>query len=119
MTNTDMLNGILENFQGVIAFKDLEGRNIVCGKDTINLFKNESTLEDNPIGKTDHEIGLKFANDYRKNDLKVINSGKAELFPEKFGQGEKIVNSSTFKFPVLNNENKIIGVGVIVPGFHQ
>jgi len=117
MDKNQMIKAVLDNFQGVIVFKDLNGKYIDCGKECLESFKSDASLDNNPIGKTDHEIGFKFVDEYRKNDLKVINSGKAMSFHEKYGQSDEVVSISSLKFPVFNDENEIIGIGIMVEKF--
>ncbi|MCP4177493.1 MAG: hypothetical protein GY756_06985 [bacterium] len=113
MNDKEMLNSILDNFQGILNFKDLDGKYTIVAKDTLEIIKNNPELTNEVSGKTDHEIGFKFADEYRKNDLKVIASKKSEIFQEKYDINGKVITREFIKFPVLNDNNEVIGTSII------
>jgi len=78
--------------------------------------------EDELIGKTDYDLfPKKLADQYRKDDLEVINSGQAktkiiEYFTNELGILDWFI---TNKFPLYSKEQKIIGLLGFIQSYNR
>ena len=111
----EMLRQSEEKFRTLVAHlpqqvfvKDINSVYVACNE----IFANDFKISPDEIaGKTDYDFFPKvFADQYRKDDRRIINSGQTESFEESYirdGQ-EKFVY--TTKAPFRGNQGEIIGV---------
>jgi PAS domain S-box-containing protein len=111
LSNTNkLLRTVIDNIPDAIYMKDTQYRKLIANKgDAINSgVKNIAEI----IGKTDYDIYPKEVADiYTEDDKRVIEKGETiinreELLPS--GDKNRIILTS--KFPLKNNENKIVGL---------
>jgi len=107
-----MLKTVLDNFPGVVFWKDRQSRYLGCNK----TFANGAGLN-NPseiVGKTDAEFPTfaKNADKYRTDDFEVMESEKAKLhmIDMRHQSDGKTIWLDTSKFPLLDSQGQIIGV---------
>ena len=106
-----LLQDIINGFPSPIFVKDLEGRFLTVNNKLEELLgvKTEELK-----GKTDYDIITKeLAEDYRINDQKVLEEGKAKLFEE---EADLIDGHHTFinhKFPIYDINGKTYGIGSV------
>lgn len=110
----NQLKAVIDNVPGDIYWKDTEG--VWLGVNRIGL---ESLInmgfvqsEKDVIGKTDYEIFDKLtADEYRKNDLKVMNTGIENTNEEMaiLPNGNTIIQLST-KRPLRDENGQIVGI---------
>jgi two-component system aerobic respiration control sensor histidine kinase ArcB len=103
---------ILNNLPSIVYWKNKKG--VYMGANDFMISRLELPLlqKDKVIGKTDYDLFPKeIADEYRLNDLKVMNSGK-ELVTEEtaFLQDGKKMFQISSKKPLYDDEGKIIGV---------
>lgn len=104
------VDSIINNLPGAVYWKDLEGRYMGCNKFVATMagFNNPEDM----IGKTDYDLCWKeFAQEWRILDNKVIDHNETLTREEhvKLANGE-IITELTFKTPLKNEYNEIIGV---------
>lgn len=102
------LVSLIENHQGLVWVKDLEGRFVIVNSTFLEFHAME--LED-IVGKTDYDFhSIEDANRYRGHDIDLINNKKPFLVKEKIqlptGQ---IIYTETHKAPLFNTKNEVIG----------
>jgi PAS domain S-box-containing protein len=106
-----LLYDIINGFPSPIFVKDIEGRFLIINNKLEELLgvKNEELK-----GKTDYDLITKeLAEDYRANDQKVLEEGKAMTIEE---EADLIDGHHTFianKFPIYDINGKPYGVGSI------
>jgi len=102
------LQSVLENIRSVVYAKDMDGRYTFMNsewEETMGLCRETS------VGKTDLELfpgetGLEF----RKNDLKVMQSGEVNMTEEPFLTKEgKSITLLSIKVPMMN-DGRVIGL---------
>lgn len=104
------LENILNNLPGHVYWKNLEGRFLGC-----NLLQAQSAGFSSPkdmIGRSDYDMPWKEqADEYRRNDLQVINTGIPIISEEESTLKNK--STRTFlahKVPLRGENNEILGV---------
>lgn len=102
------MQSILDNSTAVIYIKNIEGRYLLVNHWFEKLF---ALKREDIIGKTDHEIFPKeFADEFRKNDQKVIKTRTPlhleEMAPHPHGQATFI----SIKFPLVEDGGKIYAI---------
>lgn len=103
------LQAILDHSPAIIYTKDLEGRFTFINREFLKLYSLNST---DVIGKTLHDLFSKdIADEIRRNDLDVIESGQAleseEVAPHPDGVLHTYVSN---KFPLRDEENRIYAI---------
>lgn len=110
------LNSIIDSIPGDIYWKDTDGVWIGLNKNCLESLLKMQFIKKNEkseiIGKTDYDIFNKeTADEYRKNDLKVMQNRISLTYEEKtkLPSGETIYLLST-KNPFLNELGEVIGI---------
>lgn len=102
------LEAIIENQPGLIWLKDTKSRFLSVNSNFASScgIENRETV----VGKSDLEIWpLKLAKKYRSDDQKIIKTGKPLVCEEQINDRGTSKWFETFKIPVFDEENKIIG----------
>ncbi|HAT8326963.1 TPA: response regulator [Legionella pneumophila] len=108
------LKNLIDNLPGDIYWKDIHGIWSGVNKRGAQSLQKIGFICDrnDVIGKSDYELFSKeTADEYRKNDLEVMNK-KVEIIREEINQlpnGEKIIQLST-KRPLWDKEGRVVGV---------
>ena len=91
-----------------VFYKDLESRYVLCNK----TYAEELKIKPEDIkGKTDYDFFQKKLSDkYRADDKRIMETGKQENFQEKYARNGEEIFVHTFKAPVFDKENRVIGV---------
>jgi len=114
LVNKQQLDAIMNNAPVELYLKDREGRYLKINKQFEKIFgvKNEDVVGLLPSDV--HEP--KLAESTRRHDLMVLNGGVTERREEqaKLVIDQKIHTLLTIKFPVLNDQNEVDGLGAIV-----
>jgi PAS domain S-box-containing protein len=111
LENRNLLNSIINNSPLYIYITDIEGKTILMNKITAELF---NLPIDKIIGKPRESfMPIETAEQYKKNDMLVINSRKGiSIEEENIGpEGKRFYR--TEKFPLFDENNKIFAVGGI------
>lgn len=95
------LKDILDNSIAVIYLKDAEGRYILVNRQFTNLFHiSQAEIQ----GKTEYELFPKaLADDFRANDIKVLESGKAIKLEETVPHDDGLHTYISVKFPLYDS----------------
>lgn len=106
-----LLESIVDNTSAVIYVKDLEGRYLLINR----AYEEYFSLDRREMaGKTDMDIFPKeIAEHFRRNDLKVLQSGKALEFEEAVMQDGTMHTYISSKFPIFDSEGKAFAVAGI------
>ncbi|MCC2644614.1 MAG: hypothetical protein K0R94_392 [Burkholderiales bacterium] len=103
-----MLEQVLFHVPCPVFWKDLDGLFLGCNKLFLEIGKISDYSE--LIGKKDGDLPWKrYKDDYRKDDLYVISTGKAVTRIENIPLPDRVIISETTKTPLMQND-KIIGV---------
>lgn len=106
------LQAILDNAPAEIYLKDEEGRYVQINRQFERLFdvKNEDVIGKLPTEIHDPELGKST----REHDLFVLNTGQVEIReePAVTTMGPRVLH--TIKFPIFDNDRKIVGLGAVV-----
>lgn len=104
------INGIINNLPGAVYWKDRQGRYMGCNKIVAEMAGFDSP--EDLLGKTDYDLCWReFADDWRMLDNKVIREDATIVREEKAKLANgKIITELTFKTPLKNKEDKIIGI---------
>ena len=111
-SSQQMLENVLENFPGVVFWKDHHSVYLGCNRN----FSNGAGLEDPSeiIGKTDYELPWEKneAEAYRADDQEVMKSGvpKLHIIETQLQSEGNIVWFDTNKIPLFNQNHNIIGI---------
>lgn len=99
---------LLENLPQKIFLKDKNSVYISCNEN----FARDLNIEPKEIvGKTDYEFfSKKLADKYRKDDRRIMKSGKIEDIEEKYIQNGKEYWVHTVKTPVKNENGDVTGI---------
>lgn len=102
------LVSLIENQQGLVWIKDLEGRFVIVNSTFCDVHGMQLT---DIIGKTDYDFhSVEDAEKYRSQDKQLIETKTPFLVEEKIqlptGQ---IIYTETFKAPLFNTNNEVIG----------
>lgn len=100
---------LVENIPQKIFLKDVNSTYISCNN---NLAKDLRIKAEKINGKTDYDFFPKnLAKKYRRDDERIIESGKAETIEEEYTyNNRKKTIVQTVKTPVRDNKGKIMGV---------
>jgi len=108
----NMLQTVLDNFPGVVFWKDRQSNYLGCNK----AFAYGAGLKSNAeiIGKTDHEMpwALTEAVNYLKDDKDVMECGKGRLhiIETQHQANGQVVWLDTSKFPMMDSSGEVMGV---------
>lgn len=101
------IQSIIENHQGLVWVKDLEGHFIAVNSMFASFF--ESTIE-SIIGKTDYDFfNNEEADVYRSHDQRLIYTKQAFIIEENIITPNRSIVTETFKAPFFNSKNEVIG----------
>ena len=107
-----MLLTVLDNFPGVVFWKDIDSKYLGCNKAFALGAGLNSASE--IIGKTDYELPWadKDATNYHEDDKEVVEIGMPKLhIIEKQHQNDgKVIWFDTCKIPLRDGEGKVVGV---------
>lgn len=102
---------LVENLTQKIVYKDRNSTYISCNE---NYARDLSIHSEDIGGKTDFDFyPPEFAEEYRNGDQRVMESGKAEQFEERYLHDGKITWVNTVKTPVRDEKGNVNGVLVI------
>jgi PAS domain S-box-containing protein len=105
---TREITNILKYTPDVVYVKDRDGRYILVNSRFEELFgvSNEEVR-----GKTDYEIVSKeVADEFRKNDLRVLQEGKSMQVEERVTHNSEVHTYLSVKFPVYDETGAVNGV---------
>jgi len=114
----DILNEIdilsfIENHQGMVWIKDLEGRFVAVNSVFANYFEK---TEKEIIGKTDFDFfEVQDANVFRSHDARLVQTAQAFKIEETLFLPSRTILTETYKAPLYNKKHEIIGT----VGFNQ
>lgn len=99
---------IIDNIPYLAWLKDNEGRYIIVNEPFAKKYGIES---DEITGKTDFDIAPKsIAEKIKRSDVEIMKKGKRQLTEEIENTAEGKNWIETFKTPIFNEENKLIGI---------
>ena len=103
------LRAVLENSHAAIFIKDLDGRYEMVNSYLADLAGRTAT---SMLGKTDAEMWPpEFAERYRAHDREIIRTGRSQEFAERLEAEGEIRDYVSLKFPVFDDEGRVIGTG--------
>ncbi|THB74335.1 MAG: PAS domain S-box protein [Gammaproteobacteria bacterium] len=106
-----MLHQVIDSIPVSVFWKDLDGKFLGANMNLVNSLGLDSPEE--LLGKTDYDISSKeFADDYRRDDLEVIESKQSKInYEEKFvdDNGNEIT-INTSKVPLVRGDGSVYGV---------
>jgi PAS domain S-box-containing protein len=106
----ERFSAFMRHLPGVAFIKDLEGRYVYYNDACEHLF---GKLPSAIVGKTDAEIWpAEIAENYRENDLKVLESGSHSEFIEPVQQADGRHTWLIYKFPITQNGKAALVAGV-------
>jgi len=106
------LNGVIENLPGSIYWKDKDGVYLGINRYSSEMMKLAEPSHSEIVGKTDYDLFPKdIADEYRKNDLKVMKTGKEVMYEESHSlpEGKKCIQHS-YKRPLYGENGEVIGL---------
>jgi len=107
-TNRQLLNDIINNNSSLISVKDTKGRYTLINQP---LEKTLGMEAHHVIGRTDTELFPKeVAEEFTKNDQEVFSAGKSIQKEELVPTGNKKRVFLSNKFPIKDQEGKIVSV---------
>jgi len=105
---TREITNILKYTPDVVYVKDREGKYVLVNSRFEELFGVSS---DAVRGKSDYEIMTKeMADEFRRNDLQVLDQGKSMQVEERVKQNGKTHTYLSVKFPVYDDRGYVNGV---------
>lgn len=103
--SSNRLQAIMDNTTAVIYLKDQEGRYLLLNHQFEKVF---NTSREQLIGKTDYDLfPREMADQYRANDLKVLESDRALEMDEEAPQADGLHTYISTKFPLRDASGKI------------
>ena len=110
--NEQMLQTVMDNFPGVIFWKDTQSRYLGCNQACAEGAGLNSPSE--LIGKTDAELiwGSTEGERYVSDDAKVMESGQpiTHLLESQHRANDRVIWLDTSKFPFRDSQGRIMGV---------
>jgi diguanylate cyclase (GGDEF)-like protein/PAS domain S-box-containing protein len=99
---------LVENIPQKIFIKDRHSVYVSCNK---NYARDLSITPEESAGKTDYDFFPKeFADKYRADDRRIMETGITEAIEEKYIQDGKEIWVHTVKTPVRNEQGDVVGV---------
>lgn len=112
--NIDVESLLFLTGQIYIYWKDIESTYISCNDALAEILQLPSRAACN--GTTDYDHQVQEATSYRQADKEIITLNQSRQYSETFTLNEEKINFLTFKTPLKNQNNKIIGVfGISFP----
>ena len=103
-----LLQAIMDNSTSIIWFKDRQGRFQFINREFEQRFR---VRREDVQGKTDHDLFPgSIAQEFRANDLKVIEAGVPMNFEECAPQESSVHTYISNKFPVRDEDGKVYAV---------
>ncbi len=111
MNESILMNTLMSNIEAIIYFKDLNGKFTMVNQKFLDMFDfGHSDI----VGSTFYgALTERIAAKHRHNDQQIIKSNKVMVFEETAMQSDGLHYFISVKFPVLNENNNIIGTGGI------
>ncbi|GAC1441926.1 MAG: PAS domain S-box protein [Sediminibacterium sp.] len=110
--NQYRLESVINNSTSTIFIKDLQGRYVMVNKRFKEIMK--LTSDEQVIDKTDYDLSTKtLADHYSVLDQQVINSLQPIESEELVERPEGNINLLLVKFPLMDRDNNIFGIGGI------
>ena len=110
--NDQMLQTVLDNFPGIVFWKDRESNYLGCNQSFATGIGLNNPAE--IVGKTDCDMNWAEAEvtKYRADDIEVMENGKGKLhIIEMFYQVDgTVIWMDTSKFPLRDSEGQVVGV---------
>ncbi len=107
-TTQEQLRGILDNAPSIIYVKDREGRHVMVNRHFERLLNRPG---DQIVGKTNHELfPPDFADVFRANDRRVLESGVPLTEEEAVSQGDGLHTYLSIKFPLHDAAGTAVGI---------
>ena len=105
------LRAVIENAPVDIAVKDLDGRHVLDGRRSGEMFGMPNA---DVIGKTAHELfPPALADSFVAHDRAVLDSGQASEVEDEIVLGGEVRTVLTVKFPITGKDGELVGIGVI------
>jgi PAS domain S-box-containing protein len=112
LKSENMLQMVLDNFPGVVFWKDRHSNYLGCNQSFASGAGLKSPAE--IVGKTDLEMpwALTEANNYLKDDINVMEHGKERrhIIETQHQSDGKLIWFDTSKFPLRDSMGQVIGV---------
>ncbi|MBY0545626.1 MAG: PAS domain-containing sensor histidine kinase [Gammaproteobacteria bacterium] len=110
LTDTLILQNIAKYMLGHVYWKDAHGVYLGCNDKQAQSLGFEKGAE--VVGKTDFELPWppESARQFRENDLRIMESGLAQLLEETAYIGRKKATVLSLKAPIKDAENEVCGV---------
>ena len=98
----------LKNIPQKIFYKDLDSVYVLCNE---SYARDLNINPDEIKGRTDYDFFPKeIADKYRADDKKIVQSGKSQQIEEKYIKNGQEFTVNTFKAPVIDESDNVIGV---------
>jgi len=99
---------LLKNIPQKIFYKSMNSTYIICNES----YANDLNIKPEQIkGKTDYDFHpKKLADKYRKDDKRILRSGKGEEIEEGYVKNGREETVRTYKAPVRDERGRIIGI---------
>jgi len=109
--NEERLRGIINNAEGIIWVKDLDGRFLLANRYTEKLLGRS---QEQIVGHTVYDLfPRETANAYEDNDRQIIQGGKASVFEETALLEDGTHTYLSVKFPLRDPGGRIYSIGAI------
>jgi len=112
--NQILLVSILNNTTAIVYVKNIDGKYMLANRRFLEVLQ---TIETQVIGHTDYDLVTpQLADHYKALDDKVLQTGSSIQTEERLPagkEGDTHIHFLITKFPLKDNENKIIGIGGI------
>jgi len=104
-----LLQSIIDNSTSLIYVVDAEGRFLLVNRPLASLF---SLTREKMVGQT-REVAMPkvIAELHRKNDLEVMDSGRASILDEQNPEHDGMHTYLSIKYPLFNSEGKVYAIG--------
>ncbi len=111
-SSQQILGNILENFPGVVFWKDINSMYLGCNKNFARAAGLETPLD--IVGKSDYQLPWADteAEAYRADDKQVMESGKSKLniVETQLQYGGRVAWFNTSKVPLFDSNGNVIGI---------
>lgn len=99
---------LIENHEGLVWIKDLVGKYLAVNNTYATYYSK--TDKNYFVGKTDYDLyDTKDADIFRSHDIRLIKTGIPFSIEEEIVLPDRNIFAKTYKAPLFNAENKIIG----------